>query len=333
MITLEDDTLVFRFPEVHGKAECRIEFQRTLRIPNDDRNYPLPPGLGSFPLRHLDDCAASLPAAWTSRGGVIMPMRQAEAMWVSFKRSHGGYPFAIKVAAGKINAVTGETWTNSLNSDPQDYMVVPDQPWLDGYCVEKGTIRQFVAAPLGEGHTAEEQLTGASVHGGIQLIVYPMKAERYEKLRRHAVRFCLQDSIDMRVAEGASPGMGLAPGGRMTQEIYDDEHGLDAWDQRHSSRCFVTIANAAVWQAITGEHLPGEAPTAADYTKAGLPWFDYYDGKREALAGAKLLADRKSYLAETRQARDAGSEGQSAPVGRIIHLKGQRPREVREATL
>ena len=25
----------------------------------------------------------------------------------------------------------------------------------------------------------------------------------------------------------------------MKQDIYDDPHGLDAWDQRHSSRCFV----------------------------------------------------------------------------------------------
>ena len=38
--------------------------------------------------------------------------------------------------------------------------------------------------------------------------------------------------------------MGLAPGGRMQQEIYDDPYGLDAWDQRHASRCFVSIVNS-----------------------------------------------------------------------------------------
>jgi hypothetical protein len=31
-------------------------------------------------------------------------------------------------------------------------VVLPEQPWLDGYCVEKGYIRQFVAMPLGEGY-------------------------------------------------------------------------------------------------------------------------------------------------------------------------------------
>jgi hypothetical protein len=43
MITLETDRLVFRFPEVHADAKCTIEFQRTLRIPNDGKDYPLRP--------------------------------------------------------------------------------------------------------------------------------------------------------------------------------------------------------------------------------------------------------------------------------------------------
>ena len=100
-----------------------------------------------------------------------------------------GYPFAIKIATGKINAVTGDAWKPGLSRKPQDYVVSPDQPWLDGYCVEKGTIRQFVAMPLGAGYTAEEQLTGEAEHGGLQMLVYPMKAEAYEKmLARRAAR-------------------------------------------------------------------------------------------------------------------------------------------------
>jgi len=44
MITLENDTLVFRFPELHDDARCRVDFQRTLRLPDDGNDYPLPPG-------------------------------------------------------------------------------------------------------------------------------------------------------------------------------------------------------------------------------------------------------------------------------------------------
>ena len=84
MIELRHDELVFRFPEVHADAECRITFQRTLRIPDDNRDYPLPPGLGAFPLRHVDDHLDTTPAAWGRHGGVFLPMYQAEAMWLNF---------------------------------------------------------------------------------------------------------------------------------------------------------------------------------------------------------------------------------------------------------
>ena len=214
MIILEDDRLEFRFPDVHEAARCSIEFQRTLRIPDDGKDYPLPPGLGSFPLRHVDDYAARLPEAWRRRGGVMTPMHQAEALWISF---HSSYPFAVKVATGKVCAVTGDSWVDHLNNDPQDYVVLPDQPWLDGYCVEKGIIRQFVAMPLGEGYTVEEQLTGAAQHGGVQIVAYPMKAERYEALFGGvAERMVLGE-----VLYSESPGMGLAPGGRLEYKAWE----------------------------------------------------------------------------------------------------------------
>jgi hypothetical protein len=85
-------------------------------------------------------------------------MYQAEALWISFSSS-SGYPFAVKITAGKINAVTGEPWVQGIKNDPQDYVPVPSQPWLDGFCVGEGIVRQFVAMPLGQGYSAEEQIT------------------------------------------------------------------------------------------------------------------------------------------------------------------------------
>lgn len=109
MITLEDDGLEVRFPDLHPSARLTIAFQRTLRIPEDGKEWPLPPGLGRFPLRHVEDYAAGLPEVTVRRGGVLLPMYQSEALWISFgARLGGAYPFAVKVAAGKINAVTGE---------------------------------------------------------------------------------------------------------------------------------------------------------------------------------------------------------------------------------
>ena len=135
-----------------------IAFQRTLRIPDDGRTYPLPAGLGAFPLRSLDDFPATAPASWLQRGGVVMPMDQSEALWISFSAR---YPCAVKIAAGKINTVSGEAWTAGLPSEPQDYVVVPGQPWLDGFSVGEGLIRQFVALPPGASITRSGSLTPA----------------------------------------------------------------------------------------------------------------------------------------------------------------------------
>lgn len=80
MIELLYNQLAFRFPEVHQKAACSIDFQRTLRIPDDNRAHLLPPGLGRFPVEHVDDFANRLPDTWRTHGGVFIPMYQSEAL-------------------------------------------------------------------------------------------------------------------------------------------------------------------------------------------------------------------------------------------------------------
>ena len=331
MIVLEKNSLEFSFPEVHEAARCSIEFQRTLRIPDDGRDYRLPPGLGSFPLRHLDDYAANLPASWRERGGVIAPMHQAEALWIRFSSD---YPFAVKVATGKVCAITGDSWVDHLNRDPQDYAVLPDQPWLDGYCVEEGLVRQFVAMPLGGGYTVEEQLTGAAVHGGLQIVAYPMKAEHYKKLQSERVELdavCCYGSAPEFESDGVA-SMGLAPGGRMKQEIYDDCYGLDAWNQRSGSRCFVSLLNSDQWRAVTGEWPPIKPPTAQDYAASGLPWFDYYGGDAQPVAGSDRLRGLKSVAQHGKATGQAPlPDNESIAATPVIPLG--KPRRVREHTV
>ena len=55
MLTLDNNSLWFDFPEVHRSASCAVAFNRTLRIPEHDQRYPLPPKLGAFPLSVVDD--------------------------------------------------------------------------------------------------------------------------------------------------------------------------------------------------------------------------------------------------------------------------------------
>jgi hypothetical protein len=343
MIELRNDALIFSFPKVHEQARLAIGFQRTLRIPDDGKDYPLPPGLGNFGLRHVDDFAENVPADWLAHGGVMLPMYQSEAMWLFFGQcsiedAEGvPYPFALKVAAGKICAVTGEEWSNALHKKPQDYMVVPEQPWLDGYCVEKGVIRQFVAMPLGAGYSAEEQITGQGEYGGLQIIVYPMMREAFERYLRNRgkMRARFMGGPKAKKVLGltaAGPSMGLAPGGRMRQQIFDDPFDFDDWDTEHSSRCFIHIANSLVWREIAGERPPTIPPTSKQYTKAGLPWFDYYNDGAEALPGSTILEKLKSAVQMGKQKGDVPlPENESVEVERVIQLRsGLTKDQVRE---
>ncbi len=332
MIELERDSLVFRFPEVHEDAVLEVDLQRTFRIPDDGRDYPLPPGLGRFPLRHVDDFAARLPATWLRRGGVMLPMYQAEAMWLNFS-SPTGYPFAVKVAAGKVNAVTGDEWTENLSRDPQNYLPVPGQPWLDGFVVEKGTIRQFVAMPLGAGYTAEEQITGAGEFGGVQLKVFPVRREHWHPRPRARERLSEFADACYAMAVPACPDMGLGAGGRMRQEVYEDHRPLKHWDVAHTSRCFVHLMNSLVWRAVTGTEPPTVPLTAAEYARHGLPWFEYYS-EATALSAQEVLRQLKSIAEIGGETRGRPlPENQTVNVGETVRLRAAPARgQVREGS-
>lgn len=269
----------------------RVTFQRTLRIPEKGL-HPLPPGLGSFPLRRVADYPDTAPAEWLEHGGVMLPVYQREAMWLSFDSEE---PAALQVGVGKVCAISGEAWSEKLTQEPQNYAPIPEQPWLDGINAGEGFIRQFVAVRLGSGASVEAQVTGEEVHGGVQLRAVGVTAAVLEAWKARAQPMHGQPMpapTPMASVEGAA--MGLGAGGRMRQEIYADQRDLSDYDEDRSWRVFVHLCSAAQWTAITGEVAP---PTPVDrdtYVEYGLPWFDYYDADRDDLAASQKLARVKT---------------------------------------
>lgn len=398
MLEMKDNVLHFSFPEVHPYARCTISFIRTLRVPDlEGESTDLPPGFGPFPLKHVEDFADKLEPEVAARGGVALPMYTSEAMFVRFEShivpEHGDsgtkYPFAVKIGTGKRSAVTGKEWSITLREG--DYVILPKQPWIDGFVNKAGQVKQFLAMELGRGVTAEEQITGEAKVGGLQIEVIPMKAAEFLKrfpkrdprpqwdhwqsilrtaqrtgfeeglgqpdyphgnpigvaprytlgtstgnhpplsqtlvtcsvdsngstaaitmdqmdLERHSGRASVRKaqeeraaaqgrrrmmSVSMKKSKPAVQSMGLAPGGKMRQEIYADTFGFHTWDQDHTSRTFVHLFPAMAWKSLTGQNPPTVPPTAADYARHNIRWFAHYAGG-PVISGTDTLHKMKS---------------------------------------
>ena len=331
------DGLVRRFKELvkrqtKGAYRTAISFQRTLRLPDDGETYPLPPGLGEFPLVPVKTLGKQAPKAWRKDGGVVMPMYQAEALWMFFR---GRYPIALKVATGSVNAVNGRKWKPGLRRDPQGYVVLPEQPWLDGFCVEKGVVRQFVATQVGDGYTAEEQLRGTK-EGGMRFEAIPLKPDVYFEKRLvgklpRSLTDILNSDLGELASEGvrycmSSPRMGLGGGGLMKQDIYEDPWHANDWDSSGALSRRVHICNAVQWCEFTGKLPPHEPFTTEEYTCWGLPWFDFYRSDLDAIDATGKLTGLRSVQDLAKDAGDVSvPEDKSSVPAQVIPLVGGLP--------
>jgi len=292
-------------------AEIEIGFQRTLRVPDDGNDYPLPAGLGPFALRSIDQFAGRAPESWLARGGALIPMYQAEAMWINFS---GSFPCAVQMKTGSVDALTGQKPSDELVADPQNYMVPPSQPWLDGFKVDKDTVRQFVAAPIGNGVTVSEQLAPEESAEGLELSVTPMRASYFfrekvepelRSIEADVLRAFLAEEIRTSqlvredgdrhyclYARSIDPAaLGLGAGGRIRQEIYEDPYGEEAWDTDLTEGVAVQICDAISWTKLSGELPPQKPITAKTYSRMGIPWFLYYRTDLDALKATPELAE------------------------------------------
>lgn len=299
-----------------------VSFQRTLRIPDDGGTYPLPPGLGRFPVLRVNDFAERVPQEWRELGGVFIPMYQREALWLAFDGAWWK-PNAVQVGVGRVNAVSGTPWDEGLTSSPQSYLVCPDQPWLDGINAGDGVVRQFVATPLGTGSTVEGQVTGKEEHGGIQLRSYEPRPGRFPDKPPPP-----PEVIDTGkpLAAMTSGAMGLGAGGRMRQRIYPDPYGLETWEPDAFSTTYVHILNSEQYEQVTGRPPPPTPVTAETYTSFGFPWFELYDEDRGTLPAAEPLERVKSVGEHAGEAPDPGV---AIDPDQVTQIRGLRPRDGR----
>jgi hypothetical protein len=152
-------------------------------------------------------------------------------MWIRFfgqirDKTHNRY--VIRPFVGGVNAISGKPAVGDMSSilrslnpakgrPQQDYVVLPDQLWLDGVATAPGVVKQFVATPMLSprqqqmrtatrqvikesrtretfskknsnfelGASVELQITGYDKTGGIQLLVVPQHDWKRMSFSRH----------------------------------------------------------------------------------------------------------------------------------------------------
>ncbi|KAF8860739.1 hypothetical protein BDZ45DRAFT_588036 [Acephala macrosclerotiorum] len=167
----------------HGPiATLDISLRRTVRVPDNGNAYDLPPDCGEFPIYAVSQYKDKLPQNMVAKGGLFVPIYEREAMWINFE-SNG--PFAIRIYAGGVNAVSGEPVGDDMAAilrrklriaqglSIQDYVVSGHQKWLDGIATADGKVMQFVATPVGSGYSVEAQITGKENVAGLQFEIIP----------------------------------------------------------------------------------------------------------------------------------------------------------------
>ncbi|KLO88628.1 uncharacterized protein LW93_4438 [Fusarium fujikuroi] len=164
--------------EVVTLDELTITFRRTIRVPDNKNTSGLPPDQGAFPLFKIQGYARTLPLSMAQKGGLSIPMYQREALWIDFESTK---TYAIRIHVGNVNIVSGEPSVPNNATELrrrqllkkeksiQDYIVVPDQEWIDGVATAPGQVKQFVAMPIGTGTSIEYQMmNGEETSAGIQ---------------------------------------------------------------------------------------------------------------------------------------------------------------------
>ena len=120
--------------------------------------------------------------------------------------------------------------------------------------------------------------------------------------------------------------MGLGAGGRMKQDIYPDEHGIDTWNEKSFGRVYVHIVNSMMYREITGEEAPATPVSARSYNDYGLPWFDLYDEGKGGLQPSQILKGVKTVKEMDKKKGfkpQQDDEGIDIPDEQIVKLKAE----------
>jgi hypothetical protein len=253
-----------------------VKFQHPPRPPGDAKIYVFSTGLEELPLRPATDFPDAPPAPWLKQTDFLMPMDASDPFLIRFTSN---YPFAVKLAAGNLDAVTGESSLSGLQKEPRNYLVV------SGESTTRGVKERSFVLPLDVGCAVHEQFFADQKIGRIDLQICPLHVESYFReevahsipptLREYFAWFVYAPSVRARLGkmqlldeqqgnECLTDESGAILLGRKFEDEFDPQYieelvdlrEVADWDQTETKSCSVHVCNPSVWRKITGMNPP-----------------------------------------------------------------------------
>ena len=280
--------------------------------------YPLPPGLGRFPILRVEDFVDCMPQLWRDVGGVFIPMYQREALWISFSAA---------------------SW-KPMQSPCRSVVSTPsrENPTTPG-CIRNRRIIScaqtspgWMASTPGLAQSASlsrcrlEQVTPLN-HSWERRRLAAFKSQSLSPSQEDFLishRLSTRGPVPMSRLQATDLTMGLGAGGSIRQKIYRDPYGVETWEPQPQARICVHIVNSLQFERITGSKPPATPIDAKSYSESSLPWFDLYDETLDAvsppssLATAGTVAERDAELGTT-----CNDDSFEVPDSKILKLHGE----------
>lgn len=186
-----------------------------------------------------------LPIA-TDGGTALVPVPDDEAFWLGLEAD---MPVALRpaiCAPDTLDLVTGLPAAPGLRSEPQNYVVVPPQQWLEGLSLpDRRCARQLVKRSASAHHAVVEEL---------RFEVY-LPRVAYRARPQHA----------------AASSIGCEQRGHLPHAVHLDPYGVDYWRLVADVTSRVRIASSDEFTRLTGAPGPEPLDTAKAYRGWRLP--------------------------------------------------------------
>ncbi len=286
MFELDPEYLSVRDDAWHPEAIAGVRFQRALRLPAGREPYDSVRSDAFHVPRALNDHFEGLDFEWLLRSNQhIICLTSSEAVTLEFATPHT-YPFAVKVAIGTIDALSGARAGGTLGLLPQDYLALPCQNRIDSWCDGAGATHDFAAPAPGPLDANGAPQPADDESDCISITFVPMKPDVFQRRCTEidlnagrqvygapdfAERFTETHMLNARMRYELEKGETWDAG-----MVYPDPFDADDWDADRAATVAVTMVGPQAWQALTGEAADPPLFSRDIYDQAGVPWEDRY---------------------------------------------------------